>query len=162
MGTSIETPIELFLCKIEKDKSFFDYYNLTDFKSLELAKQRAGFFLEEAIGRLLLECQPDVDFTQRDEDGNFVFEWTAQEKILIPSLMYEIYLSRDFAYLKTLNVDYTPSELKVFDPSNARTTFLAMYDKVKKENERLLARYKDTQRSNGAYKAIDFSSFDFE
>lgn len=162
MGTSIETPIELFLRKIEKDKSFFDYYNLADFKSLELAKQRAEFFLKEAIGRLLLECQPDVDFTQRDEDGNFVFEWTAQEKILIPSLMYEIYLSRDFAYLKTLNVDYTSSALKVFDPSNARTTFLAMYDKVKKENEHLLARYKDTQRNNGSYKTIDFSSFDFE
>lgn len=162
MGTSIETPIELFLRRIEKDRDFFNYYNLMDYEAMELAKKRANFFLEEAIGRLIIECQPEVDFTERDENGNFAFEWTVQEKLLIPSLMYEVYLSRDFAYLKTLRVDYTTSELRVLDPSNARTSFLLLYKNVQEQNEHLIARYKDTQRNNGAYKTIDFSSFDFE
>ena len=162
MGTSINTPIELFLRRIEKDRDFFNYYNLLDFEALKLAKQRASYFLEEAIFRLILECEPSVDFTERDENGNFTFEWSAQEKLLIPSLMYEVYLSRDFAYLKTLDVNYTSSELKVFDPSNARATFLNIYEKVQKENEHLIDKYKNTNRDEGGYKTVDFSLYDFE
>lgn len=162
MGTSIDTPIELFLRRIEKDRDFFNYYNLIDDEAMKLAKERAGYFLDEAIGRLVIECEPDVDFTDRDENGNFTFEWNAQEKLLIPSLMYEVYLSRDFAYLKTLSNDYTSTELRVFDKSNARTSFLAMYEKIQEDNKHLLARYKDTQRTNGSYKTVNFSLYDFE
>ena len=161
MGTSIETPIELFLRRIEEDKKFFNYYNLMPFEAMELAKKRAKHFLEEAIGRISIECQPEVDFTERDEDGNFTFEWTAQEKFLIPAIMYEIYLNRDFAYLKSLNVNFTSSELKTFDPSNARKSFLELYNKVKEENKHLIARYRDTERSNGSYKTVNFASYDF-
>lgn len=161
MGTSIDTPIELFLRRIEKDRKFLNYFNLLDYQALNLAKQRAENFLEEAIYRLVLECEPSVDFTARDETGNFTFEWNAQEKILIPSLMYEIYLDRDFAYLKSAEVNYTSTELRVFDPSNARSTFLDIYDKVQKQNEHLLEKYKNTNRDEGGYKTVDFAKYDF-
>lgn len=161
MGTSIETPIKLFLRRVEEDKKFFNYYNLMPFEAMDLAKQRAEHFLEEAIYRITIECQLEVDFTKRDAEGNFTFEWTAQEKCLIPSLMYEVYLSRTFAYLKDLNVNFTSSELKVFDPSNARKSFLELYNKVKEENEHLIARYRDTERSDGSYKTVNFATYDF-
>lgn len=161
MGTSINTPIELFFRRIEKDSEFFNYFNLSDCESMQIAKERAFVYLEEAIGIVCLNCNPEVDFTERDKNGDFTFEWTQAEKLLIPSLMYEMYLDRDIAYLKNLNVNYTSSELKVFDPSNARSTFLALYQTVKAQNEYLLDRYKNTYRDTGEYKTLDFAVYDF-
>ena len=161
MGTPISVPIELFLKKIERDKHFFQYYDMPDDAAMELAIKRAKTFLDEAIGRVLIECQPEVDFLTRTEEGNFIFDWTSQEKILIPSLMYEAYLNRDFAYLKTLSVNYTSTNLKVFDPSNARATFLDMYNKICEENRHLIDRYKNTNRLTGQYKSVNFSDYDF-
>lgn len=161
MGTSIDVPIDLFLRRIEKDKSFFEYYNLLDFEALALARQRAENFLEEAIYKVTTQCSPQVDFLLRDGNGDFTFDWNAQEKDLIPSVMYEVYLDRDFAYLKTLNVNFTSTELKVFDPSNARSTFLDIYERVHKHNQILMALYKDTDRETGELKQVDFSKYDF-
>ena len=153
--------IDLFLRRVEKDIDFFNYHNLDSINSLKLAKERSSVFLDEAIGRLLIECQPDVDFTDRDSEGNFNFDMTAQEKILIPSLMYESYLQRDIAYLKTYNVDYTSSELRVFDPSGARNSFESLYRNVQEMNTHLMDRYMNTARKSGAYKSIDYSTYDF-
>lgn len=162
MGTPIDVPINLFLRRIEKDKSFFEYYNLLDLEAMTLAKQRANNFLEEAIYKVVAECNPKVDFLTRDDNGNFTFDWNAQEKDLIPSVMYEIYLDRDFAYLKTLNVNFTSTELRVFDPSNARSTFLEIYETVHKHNKNLMALYRDTDRDTGEFKRVDFSQYDFD
>ena len=133
MGTKYSTLIDSFLRRIEKDSDFFNYVNLSDEESLALATSRAGGYLEEALGKLSLECHPEVDFSDTDEDEStgevsFNFDLTIHEKYLIPSLMYESYLNREFAYLKTLNVNYTPTELRVFDPSNARSTFMEIYN----------------------------------
>ena len=162
MGTPTETIIELFLRRIEKDSEFFEYFNVPDDEALELVHQRANNFLEESIYKLISRCNPKVDFLSRDDNGNFTFELNAQEKELLPSLMYESYLDRDFAYLKTLSSDYTTTELRVFDPSNARSTFLKIYNTVHDYNEKLLQDYKDTERETGEYKIVDFSKYDFE
>ena len=71
-------------------------------------------------------------------------------------------MERDIATLKTLNVNFTGTELRVFDPSNARKTFLAMYEDVKARNAYLLDVYKNTDRLTGFYTSIDFTSLDFD
>ncbi len=161
--TSISEPIDRFLHKIEEDRRFFNVFEKSEQETMDLALSRARAILEEAVDRVMMECRPSVDFTQRDEvTGDFVFDFNPQEKTLIPSIMYEIYLERDFSYIKLLNVNYTNAELKVFDPSNARSTFLALYDRVKLQNDYLLDVYKNTDRSTGGFIELDYSLYDTE
>ena len=101
---------------------------------------RCNNFLNEAVNRLIIEANPSVDFTDRTNE-QFNFDLTGSELAIIPSLMYERYLFRDFAYLKTLNVNYTPTEMRVFDPSNARSTFLNIYNTVCAINEKYIDIY---------------------
>ncbi len=117
--------------------------------------------MDEAINRLIIEANPSVDFTDRT-DKQFNFDLTGSELAIIPSLMYEQYLFRDFSYLKTLNVNYTPTEMRVFDPSNARSTFLNIYNTVCKANEKYIDIYKNSDRVTGALKSINFANYDSE
>lgn len=122
---------------------------------------RCNNFLNEAVNRLIIEANPSVDFTDRT-DEQFNFDLTGSELAIIPSLMYEQYLFRDFAYLKTLNVNYTPTEMRVFDPSNARATFLNIYNTVCARNEKYIDIYKNSDRMTGALKSINFANYDSE
>lgn len=161
MATPFSVPINAFLKRIEKDRDFFNYFTLDDEDSMNLAIQRAENFLMEAIQRVMMECQPQVDFTDYNEETReFNFDWTPQEKILIPSLMYEAYLNRDMAYLKTMNVNFTSTDFRVFDPSNARDTYMDMVKYVHSQNEVLMDIYRNTDRLSGAYKTINFGLYD--
>lgn len=161
MATPYSVLIERFYRRIEKDRDFFHYFELSDGEALSLAKNRALGYLDEAVALIIMECMPQVDFSDRDDDKEqFNFDLNDSEKHLISSLMYQYYLDRDIAFLKVLNVNYTSTELRVFDPSNARSTFLEMYKFVCEQNDGLMDRYKNTDRSTGALKVIDFSSYD--
>lgn len=157
--TTYQQLIELFFKRIEKDEDFFHYYDLTIEKALELAKERASTYLEEAIGIVDLKGAPQVNFNERTGDG-FSFDFNATEKLLIPSLMYEMYLDRDVAYLKTYEVNFTASELKVFSPSDARNSFMTMYNSVKAYNEQLLDDYKNIDRETGKFRKLNYSKYD--
>ena len=50
--------------------------------------------------------------------------------------------------------------MRVFDPSNARKTFLSMYEAVKAENAILIDTYKNSDRVTRRYNAIDFAQYD--
>jgi len=58
--------------------------------------------------------------------------------------MLVIYLSGNIPPLATANVNYTGRELRVFDPSNARSTFMEMLQSVRAN----LAAKMDLYRSN--------------
>ena len=62
MSTPYSTVIESFLKWVEEDIDFFHYFNLSDEEAMELAISRSKDFLKEAIGRLTLECEPQVDY----------------------------------------------------------------------------------------------------
>jgi len=132
---------------------------LTDDEVKGLVDIRCANFLDEAVNRLIIEANPSVDFTDRDTE-QFNFDLTCSELAIIPSLMYEQYLFRDFSYLKTLNVNYTPTEMRVFDPSNARATFLNIYNTVCATNEKYIDIYKNSDRATGALKSINFANYD--
>ena len=163
MATSYSEIVEAFLLRVELDRKFFNYRDVDEDDGLEVAKIRAFNFLREACGRLMLEGMPSVSFAiSGDENGSFDFEVTPGEVYLLASLMYEQYMARDIAHLKTLNVNFAGTELRVFDPSNARKTFLSLYESVKAQNDYLLDVYKNSDRLTGMYSKIDFSSLDWE
>lgn len=163
MATPYSVVLEAFYRRVEKDESFFNYFNLAAEEALKLAKKRALGYMDEALSRITLECQPSVDFTDRnDTTEQFNFDLNKNEVFLISSLMYQSHLERDIAYLKVLNVNYTSTDLRVFDPSNARSTFMEMYESVCSKNEALMDKYKNLDRSTGTYKTINFSNYDEE
>ena len=157
MATSSSDVINAFLVRVELDRKFFNYRGVDEDEGLEVAKFRAKNFLIEACGRMMLEAQPSVNFTPTtitvpSDDGDtkdfgWDFDLTSGEIYLLSSLMCEQYMSRDFAHL---------------DPSNARKTFLTMYESVKARNDYLLDVYKNSDRLTGRYSQIDFDSMDWD
>lgn len=177
MATLSTTVIDAFLLRVELDRKFFNYRDVDEDDGLEVAKFRAKNFLVEACGRMMLEGMPSVNFTpvtvtvtatgensgDEEETGlGWDFDLTAGEIYLLSSLMYEQYMERDIAHLKTMNVNFTGTEMRVFDPSNARKTFLSMYESVKARNAELLDIYRNSDRLTGLYSKIDFSSYDWD
>ena len=161
--TSFDTIIDMFMHRVEEDRRFFNYAGLTDQQSYDLAYERAQTYFDEAVALLIFKGRPQVDFTDCDAElRRFNFDLTAGEKYLLSSLMYMQHLDRSIAYLKTLSVNYTSTDLRVFDPSNARKTFLNMYLTVKAECDDLLDIYRSTGRSDGRYIGIDFAALDPE
>lgn len=162
--TSYDVIIDMFFRRVEQDRKFFLYVGLSDDESMSLARERAIGYFEEAVGLLVLYGRPQaVDFSDRDDGAQaFNFDLTQTEKLLLSALMYQQYLQRDIAYLKTLSVNYTATDLRVFDPSNARSTFMAMYNTVVGECNSLLDMYRNTNRDDGSYLSINFGAYDSE
>ena len=156
MGTPFLEPINRFLRRIEEDRDYFQYFQLSDDEALDLARRRARNYLEDAIDRMMMDGRPSVDLTDIDE-GSFSFniELTRNEVFLLSSLMYEYYLDKDISRIKTLNVNYTGTELRVFDPSNARSSFLQLYENVQRQNEKLLDTYRNVNRETGEFISIN-------
>lgn len=167
MGTPYTVIINAFLRKVELDRQYFFYNDLSDEYAMKIATDRAYAFLEEASDRVMLECMPVVDFSLMytdngdvDQNGAFSFDIVPQERLLLSSLMYEAYMARDISRLKTMDVNFTGTEMRVFDPSNARKTFLSMYESVKAQNAVLIDMYKNSDRATGHYNVIDFAKYD--
>lgn len=161
--TPFKTVIERFLHFVERDRQFFNYLELTPQESMDITYLRAKNLVVEAADMLMLRCTPTVDFSAYDvEAETFNFDLTPREIQLLASLMYERYLHRDIAKLRCMSVNYTPVDLKVYDPSNARSTFLSMYHTIQADTEALIDIYKNTDRNTGKLLLIDFGAFDVE
>lgn len=156
MGTSLIVPINRFLRKIEEDRDFFSYFSLSNAEAMGLARKRARNYLDDAIDRMVLDGSPTIDISDIDEPS-FSFNVTLNrtEIFILASLMYEYYLAKDISRLKTLSVNYTGTELRVFDPSNARTTFQNLYENVQRENRSLLDSYRNTDRNTGDFVSVN-------
>lgn len=163
----METPyvvfIDAFISRIEKDIDFFNYFMMIDEQAMDLAHKRAKVYLHEAFSRIMMECNPSVDFFDYDDASETLnFEVNGKEVFLVSMLMYESYLSRDISKIKIRNVDYTSTDLRVFDPSNSRATFMDIYNNVRKQNEELLDTYKNTDRMTNDYVGVDYTRYDLE
>lgn len=159
--TSFDTLEYRFIHKVEEDPEFFQYYKVLEDISEMVAHERTIGYLFEATE--LLSSQIDnssVDFTDYDEVTEcFNFDLTKKEIRLIVSLMFQVYLSRSIAYLKTMEVNWASADLRTFDPSNARSTFMVMYNKICEENKELIDQYKSRDRKSGTLVGIDYSSY---
>lgn len=162
MATPYSVPIEKFFRRIESDRNFFNYLNLTDEQAMALAELRAIGYLGEACSRILLDAPHKADFANRDDElKTFGFNLSDREVFLVASVMYEYYMSRDVAKLKCLSRDYTSTDLRVFDPSAARRSFKELYDGVCDQNSLLIETY-DCSGENGQMRLIDFAALDID
>lgn len=160
--TSFDTIISRFLKRIEKDRDFFSYFNLSVSEAQELVMQQATGYLYDAVDLLTSKCEPDVDFYDYDTENQvFNFELTQREIGLLSSLMYEVYFERDESLLKAFKIRMTPSDLNQFSPSSERKTFEDMLSRIKAENINKIAKYVSTDRETGRRKMIDHSQYDY-
>lgn len=160
MSTSWELIYERFFKKIEKDNSFFSYYNVSDQEAIELATMRAKDYLIESISKLTSSCAPDIDFNDYDEEqALFAEDLTRNEVDLLASLMREKYFEKDMSLLKAFETKFSPKDLTVFSPANERKTFKDMLDGVIDTNNSLIREYMSRDRLTGKLKGIDFSKY---
>ena len=160
--TSFDKVISRLLRKIEKDKDFFAYYNLSVSEVQSLVMEQATGYLYDAIDLLTSKCEPDIDFYNYDEELlQFNFELTQREIGLLASLMYEVYFERDESLLKAFKIRMTPSDLNQFSPANERASFENMLQRIKNENTNKIAKYVSTDRNTGKRKVIDHSQYDY-
>ena len=160
MSTSFEKVINKFFRKIEKDREFFSYYNVSLEDAMQLAKEQANGYLLEAVEKLTDECVPDVDFFDYDEELQvFNFKLTDKEIGLLTDLMREVYFERDFVTLKAFKIAMTPSDLNQFSPASERKTFTDMVNGIKSENIGKISQYASVDRMTGKKKLINYSQY---
>ena len=160
--TSFNKITSRLLRKIEKDKDFFEYYNLSVSEVQSIVMEQAVGYLYDAIDLLTSKCEPDTDFYDYDEELlQFNFKLTQREVGLLSSLMYEVYFERDEALLKAFKIRMTPSDLNQFSPANERKSFEDMLQRIKDENTNKIAKYVSTDRNTGKRKIIDHSQYDY-
>ena len=160
MSTSFEKVINKFFRKIEKDREFFSYYNVSLEEAMQLAKEQANGYLLEAVEKLTDECIPDIDFFDYDEEIQaFNFKLTDKEIGLLTDLMREVYFERDFVTLKAFKIAMTPSDLNQFSPASERKTFTDMVNVIKSENIGKISQYASVDRITGKKKLINYSQY---
>lgn len=160
MSTSFEKIINKFFRKIEKDREFFSYYNVSLEEAMQLAKEQANGYLLEAVEKLTDECIPDIDFFDYDEELQvFNFKLTEKEIGLLTDLMREVYFERDFVTLKAFKIAMTPSDLNQFSPASERKTFTDMVNGIKSENVGKISQYASVDRVTGKKKLINYSQY---
>lgn len=160
MSTSFEKVINKFFRKIEKDREFFSYYNVSLEEAMQLAKEQANGYLLEAVEKLTDECVPDIDFFDYDEELQvFNFKLTEKEIGLLTDLMREVYFERDFVTLKAFKIAMTPSDLNQFSPASERKTFTDMVNGIKSENIGKISQYASVDRITGKKKLINYSQY---
>ena len=160
MSTSFEKIINKFFRKIEKDREFFSYYNVSLEDAMQLAKEQANGYLLEAVEKLTDECVPDIDFFDYDEELQvFNFKLTEKEIGLLTDLMREVYFERDFVTLKAFKIAMTPSDLNQFSPASERKTFTDMVNGIKSENVGKISQYASVDRMTGKKKLINYSQY---
>lgn len=161
---TFETLYEAFFDKIEKDKDFFNYNNVSVDEALNIAKTRSNRYLKEALSTISLKCTPDkcgknfLDFNDRREILNYDLTYT--ELDMIASVMYEKYLFREFSKLKAQANRFTTKDFNVFSPANERNSFNEMFKTIQRGNEVLIDNYKSIDHSTGNTLTIDYSNIE--
>lgn len=151
--TKFDVLLERFYKRIEKDKKFFDYYNVSVETAVQLAQERAQQYLIEVLD--LLSGMPDlpVDFSDYSElTQEIKFDLKPKEKNLIVDLMFETYMSRDQALLHAFELSFTPDDLNVFSPANERNSYESFMAELKEKNEIALDDYCNRDRDTNKLK----------
>ena len=162
MSTLFEPIRNKFFCRIEKDRDFFLYYNISVEEAIQLATRQANGYLIEAVEKLTDNCSPDIDFMDYDEVlEQFNSDLTKKEQGLLADLMYEVYFDRDLVLLKAFKIAMTPSDLNVFSPANERKSFTEMVKDIKQQNLVKIDHYISTDRLTNKPKLIDHSKYEY-
>ena len=166
--TAFSDVINAFYHYIEKDVDFFQYFELDEDECMEVAGQRAGVLLEEAISylcrKLIIENvfshtelvhSEDWEYGQDEEDNDaymaFTETLTNTEINLLVKAMFLMYLQRDLTVLRTFHGVMTSSDLNMYSPANERKTFVDMVQKYESELKVEISEYQMVDRSTGTF-----------
>lgn len=169
--TAFSDVINAFYHYIEKDVDFFQYFELDEDECMEVAGQRAGVLLEEAISylcrKLIIEnvfshtemVQPEEsEDDQEDEDNTgymaFTETLTNTEINLLVKAMFLMYLQRDLTVLRTFHGVMTSSDLNMYSPANERKTFVAMVQQYEDNLKVEISEYQMFDRNTGGFVQI--------
>lgn len=160
--TSFESIFSRFYNKLEKDPDFFDYYQIEMSEAIQIAHNRAKNYLIEALDRLCSIGSLQVNFSDYDEEIEEInFSTTQAEKRLIVEIMFEEYMKRDIPLLSAFKLNFSPSDLNVFSPSNERKSYMSMIKDLETGVEGMLEEYKSRDRITGKLKkTIDYSKYE--
>ena len=165
--TAFSDVINAFYHYIEEDVNFFDYFELNEEECMEVAGQRAGVLLEEAISylcrKLIIEnvfshtemVQPNEQGNE-DSEGYMAFTETlsnAEINLLVKS-MFLMYLQRDLTVLRTFHGVMTSSDLNMYSPANERKTFVAMIQQYEDNLKVEISEYQMFDRNTGGFVQI--------
>ena len=169
--TAFSDVINAFYHYIEKDVDFFDYFELDEDECMEVAGQRAGVLLEEAISYLCRKLIIESVFSntelvhsegwedgQDDEDSDaymaFTETLTNTEINLLVKAMFLMYLQRDLTVLRTFHGVMTSSDLNMYSPANERKTFVAMVQQYEDNLKVEISEYQMVDRLTGGFVQI--------
>ena len=168
--TAFSDVINAFYHYIEKDVDFFQYFELDEEECMEVAGQRAGVLLEEAISylcrKLIIEnvfshtemVQPEESDDEQEEDSKgymaFTETLTNTEINLLVKAMFLMYLQRDLTVLRTFHGVMTSSDLNMYSPANDRKTFVAMVQQYEDNLKVEISEYQMFDRNTGGFVQI--------
>ena len=169
--TAFSDVINAFYHYIEKDVDFFQYFELDEDECMEVAGQRAGVLLEEAISylcrKLIIENvfshtelvhSEDWEDGQGEEDSDaymaFTETLTNTEINLLVKAMFLMYLQRDLTVLRTFHGVMTSSDLNMYSPANERKTFVAMVQQYEDNLKVEISEYQMFDRLTGGFLQI--------
>lgn len=169
--TAFSDVINAFYHYIEKDVDFFQYFELDEEECMEVAGQRAGVLLEEAISylcrKLIIENvfsytelvhSEDWEDGQDEEDSDaymaFTETLTNTEINLLVKAMFLMYLQRDLTVLRTFHGVMTSSDLNMYSPANERKTFVAMVQQYEDNLKVEISEYQMIDRLTGGFVQI--------
>jgi len=151
LATSFDSIYDIFFKRVINDPDFFGYTNVPDVETLELMKANAFDYMIESISTVYEFCTPTVDFNDYDTVvEEFGFDFTKTEIQIFANLMFEKFLSRDYAKLKIFEKHFTQNEIKMFSPAQERKTFVDMLSKITQRNISTLKSYGSRDRITNA------------
>lgn len=153
-----------FYDRIEEDKDYFEYYGITVSEAVCIAHKRAVNYLVESLDDLTAVGNLQIDFSDYDAEIEQVnFKLLPKEIRLIVEMMFLKYMKRDEAKLHTLEVNFTPSDLKIFSPANERTSYRNFIKDLTDKVDIKLDNYKNRDRVTGVLrKTIDYTAYNEE
>lgn len=159
--TNFETVLNRFYSRIEKDESFFNYYNVDISEAKSIATHRATNYLIESLDELSAISDLQVDFSDYDEEIRTInFKLVPKEISLIAEIMFLKYMKRDETLLHAMEINFTPSDLSVFSPANERTSYRNFIQTLSEKVDIKIDDYKNRDRITNALKQpINYSAY---
>lgn len=151
--TAFTDVISAFYHYIEQDVDFFNYFELDEDESMEVAGQRAEVLLKEATSYLSRKLVIENVFSHY-EDEAFTETLSNAEINLLVKAMFLMYLQRDLTMLRTFHGVMTSSDLNMYSPANERKTFVEMVQKYEADLKIEISEYQMFDRSTGYFVEI--------
>ena len=150
--TAFADVINAFYNYIENDVDFFNYFELDEQESMEVAEQRASVLLKEATSYLTRKLIVENVYSTYNADSEcFTAMLTNAEINLLVKCMFLCYLQRDLTKLRTFHGVMTSSDLNLFSPANERKTFVEMIQKYEDDLKIEISEYQMLDRKTGTY-----------